>query len=71
MPWDDQSGRTGLDPWAMQSQADADQKVREVESRHPSMGGASAEARSLRAWVPLLVVLAVGFVILLVMSLPR
>jgi len=67
----DTSGRTGLDPWAMQSQAEADQKVREAEQRHPSAEGSAADVRSLRAWLPLLAILAVAFVVLLLLSLPR
>jgi hypothetical protein len=50
---------------------EADQKVREVENRRPSAGGSAAEGRSLSAWLPLLIVLAAGFVVLLAMSIPR
>jgi hypothetical protein len=67
----DSGWRPGVDPWEMQSTAEADQKVREVERRQPSAGGSAAEARSLRALLPLLVIVAVGFVVLLVLSLPR
>ena len=67
----DTSGRTGPDPWAMQSLAEADQKVREAESRHPLMKGSAADARSLRSWLPLLTILATVFLVLLVLSLPR
>ena len=71
MAWSDNQNRVGHDPWEMQSRAEADQKVREVERRQPSLEGSAADVRSLRAWLPLLVVLAVGFVVLLVLSLPR
>jgi hypothetical protein len=71
MPWDDTSGRTGLDPWAMQSQAEAEQRVRDVESRHAAAGGSAADARSLRSWLPLLAILVGVFLVLLILSLPR
>ncbi len=67
----DTSGRTGLDPWAMQSQAEADQKVRDAQNRHPGKEESSADARSLRSWLPLLALLVVVFLVLLVLSLPR
>jgi len=67
----DTSGRTGPDPWALQSLAEADQKVREAENRHPSTTGSAADARSLRSWLPLLAILAIVFLVLLVLSLPR
>ena len=69
--WSDNQNRAGHDPWEMQSRAEADQKVREVERGHPSLEGSAADVRSLRAWLPLLVILAVAFVVLLVLSLPR
>jgi hypothetical protein len=55
----------------MQSRAEADQKVRDVERHHSSLEGSAADARSLRAWLPLLAILAVGLLVLLVLSLPR
>jgi hypothetical protein len=67
----DSSGRTGLDPWAMQSQAEADQKVRDAQNRHPGMGESAADERSLRSWLPLLAILVAVFLVLLVLSLPR
>jgi len=67
----DTSGRTGLDPWAMQSQAEADQKVRDAQNRHPGMEASAADVRSLRSWLPLLALLVVVFLVLLVLSLPR
>ena len=71
MAWSDNQNRVGHDPWEMQSRAEADQKAREAERRHPSLEGSAADVRSLRAWLPLLVILAVAFVALLVLSLPR
>lgn len=70
MVWSDNQNRVGHDPWEMQSRAEADQKAREVESRHPSPGPSAAERRSLRAWAPLLVALAIGAVVLVLVSLP-
>jgi len=67
----DTSGRTGPDPWAMQSLAEAEQKVRDVESRNPTAGGSAADARSLRSWLPLLTILVGVFLVLLILSLPR
>jgi hypothetical protein len=71
MVWSDNQNRVGHDPWEMQSRAEADQKVREVERRHPSLEGSAADVRSLRAWLPLLAILAAVFLVLLVLSLPR
>lgn len=70
MAWSDNQNRTGHDPWELQSRAEADRKVAEIESRHPSLGGSAAEVRSVRAWAPILVVLAIGAIILVVLSLP-
>jgi hypothetical protein len=67
----DTSGRTGHDPWEMQSIAEADQKVRDAQNRHPGMDQSAADARSLRSWLPLLAILAAFFLVLLVLSLPR
>jgi hypothetical protein len=69
--WSDNQNRAGHDPWEMQSRAEADQKVRDVERHHSSLEGSAADARSLRAWLPLLAILAVGLLVLLVLSLPR
>ena len=71
MPWDDTSGRAGLDPWAMQSQAEADQKARDVQKRHPTVGKSAADARSLRSWLPFLALLLGVFLVLLLLSLPH
>ena len=62
---------SGHDPWEFQSRAEADQKVREAENRHPSMKGSAGDVRSLRSWLPLLGFLAAVFLVLLVLSLPR
>jgi hypothetical protein len=70
MAWSDNQNRVGHDPWEMQSRVEADRTVAEIESRHPSRGPSAAEARSLRAWAPLLVVLAIGAVVLVLLSLP-
>lgn len=70
MAWSDNSNRTGHDPWEMQSRVEADRKVNEIESRRPSLGPSAADARSIRAWAPLLVVLAIGAALLVLLSLP-
>lgn len=67
----DSGWRPGFDPWALKSEAEAREKVRDAENRHPSADGSAAEGRSLRAWLPLLVVLAIGLVVLVALSLPR
>jgi hypothetical protein len=66
----DNTMRSGHASYDLQSRAESDQLAHEAERRHPSAEGPAAESRSLRAWLPLLAILAVGFVILLVLSLP-
>lgn len=70
MAWSDNQNRTGHDPWEMQSRIEADRKVNEIETRRPSLGPSAAEARSLRAWAPLLAVLAIAAVVLVLLSVP-
>lgn len=71
MAWSDHQNRVGHDPWEMQSRAEADQKPARPAVAAPRWRATAAEVRSLRAWLPLLVVLAVAFVVLLILSLPR
>jgi hypothetical protein len=71
----DSGWRPGFDPWEMQSVAEAKQAEHRAEQgadQHVRAGApAAADARSLRAWLPVLVILAVGCIVLLIMSLPR
>ena len=67
----DSGWRPGHDPWELQSRAESDQKVHEAERRHPGPGGSAADARSLRAWLPILAIVLVAFLALVVLSLPR
>jgi len=62
--------RPGHDPWELQSRADAQQTEQRAEHHVRDDVPTAAEQRSLRAWLPLLVILAGAFVLLL-LSLPR
>jgi hypothetical protein len=55
----------------MQSAAEANQAEHRAEHHVPDDVPRAADARSLRAWLPVLAILAVGFVVLVVLSLPR
>jgi hypothetical protein len=55
----------------MQSQAEADQKVRDVQNRYPTVGKSAADARSLRPRLPFPAILLGVFLALLLLSLPR
>jgi hypothetical protein len=67
----DHSFRSGHDPFELQSRAEADQRAREAGGRHPSLEGSAADGRRLRAWLPILALMGVVFVVLILMSLPR
>jgi hypothetical protein len=71
----DSGWRPGYDPWEMQSAAEAKQAEHRAEQgadQHVRAGPpAAADARSFRGWLPILAILAVGFVVLLILSLPR
>jgi len=67
----DSGWRPGFDPSEMQSAAEAKQAEHRAERHVPDDVPRAADARSLRAWLPILAILAVGFVVLMVLSLPR